>query len=486
MGYKRQKLFDVIQGLSRGFKQILAKAIVVSRGAYVAFKKTILPLLATFYFRIRAILLAISVRYIQPQRKKLIVKYTLLQKWDAWRYRPQAKKAMVIMVLTLFVSTIFQSALQAAPDLTDDWDLTNAADYSYDSGIEMVSGVARLKAQNYANDANTRALYHFNESGGTTATDSSSNNNTATISGGSFSSGSLDNAVLLDGVDDSISAPNSASLQLGQQHTIEAWTKLANSFDETSHDRRNAVVDKGDYQVYYDNETGKLTYEIANASSTNWDQAAGSNIGGSWGTNGKRSVTSSIAIGSDVYAGLGNQLGDAEIWQWDGSQWTMIGGDGINGSWDDQTFEDVYSMATDGTNVYAGLGTTAGDAEVWRWNGTTWSKIGGDAISGSWQVSTFEVVGALHYFDSNLYAGLGSSASDGEVWRWNGTTWLKVGGDSLNSGWGAGFEIVSALSDDGTNVYAGLGTTAGDAEVWRWNGTTWLKIGGDSLNSGWG
>jgi hypothetical protein len=384
------------------------------------------------------------------------------------------------------LSLLYQFAIQAAPDLSDDWDLTNSADYTYSSGIEMVSGVARLKAQNYADDPNTSALFHFDESGGVTASDSSSNANDATISGGSFTTGNLNNAIDLDGVDDSISVSNDPSLQLSQQHTIEAWTKFDDPFDSSSsQDRRNAVVDKGDYQLYYDNETGKLTYEIANANATSWSQAAGADINGSWGTNTKRSVTSSVVMGSAVYAGLGNVLGDAEVWQWNGSSWTKIGGDGINGSWDDQTFEDVYSLATDGTNLYAGLGINAGDAEVWRWDGTTWTKIGGDAINSSWQVSTFEIVGSLDYFGSYLYAGLGTSANDAEVWRWNGTSWTKIGGDSLNSGWTTNFEFVAALTNDGSNLYAGIGTSANDAEVWRWNGSSWAQIGGDSLNSGW-
>ncbi len=485
MGYKRRELFDVIRGLSRGVNKLVTNSAIVVRNIIIVTKIYLIPIIVVVLVWLRTTTVYIDEHYWSPQRKRLILKFKPLQRWDAWAYRPQARKSMELMLAVLFISSIFQAALQAAPDLNDDWDLANAVDYTYDSGIEMVSGVARLKTQNYENDADTRALYHFDESGGINASDSSSNSNNATISGGSFVAGSLNNAVSLDGIDDTVTAPNSASLQLGQQHTIEAWTKFNNNFDSTSHDRRNAVVDKGDYQLYYDNETGKLTYEIANSTSSNWTQTAGSNIGGSWGTNGKRSVTSSIVMGSDVYAGLGNQLADAEVWMWNGSDWELVGGDGVNGSWDDQTFEDVYSMTTDGTNLYAGLGTTAGDAEVWRWDGATWTKIGGDAVSSSWQVSTFETVGSLNYFGSNLYAGLGSSASDAEVWRWNGTTWTKIGGDSLNSGWVAGYEIVSALADDGTNLYAGLGTTANDAEVWMWNGTAWSQIGGDSLNSGW-
>ena len=422
----------------------------------------------------------IRLHYTKPLRAKLLVRYPALQKWDTWKFRPHTRNATGILSAFLIVTLLMQSPLRAAPDILHDWDLTNAADYSYDDGIEVVSGAARLKAQNYTSDAQTNALYHFDESGGAFIGDSSSNANNATLSNGNFASGNLNNAVSLNGTDTSISVPNSPSLQLGQQQSIESWVKFNNNFTVSSSDRRNAVIDKGDYQVYFDNETGKLTYELANANATDWTQA-----GGGWNVGGKRLVSSTVAIGNTVYAGIGNSVSDAEVWRWDGAAWTMIGGDGINNGWVDQTFEEVTSLATDGTNIYAGLGNTAGDGEVWVWNGSSWTKIGGDGINSGWGASTFENVPSLRFVNSQLYAGLGASANDAEVWRWNGSSWTKIGGDGINSGWAGGYESVYALTDDGTNIYAGLGNSTGDAEVWRWNGSSWTKIGGDGVSSSW-
>ena len=423
----------------------------------------------------------VNTRYWAPFRAKLISKSVLLQKWDTWKYRPYARTITFVMALFLIGNTLVQTGLRAAPDLSSTWDLSNSADYEYSDAIEMVSGVARLKAQNYTSDANTKALYHMDESGGTSITDSSANSNNATLNGGSFTTGNLNNAVSINGISDYIKAPNSSSLQLGQSQTIEGWVKFNSQFDAGSKDRRNAVVDKGDYQLYFDNETGKLTYELADSSAPNWTQA-----GGGWETGGKRSVSSNVVIGSNVYAGIGNNIvGDAEVWKWDGSTWTKIGGDGVNGGWADQVYEEVTSLATDGTNLYAGLGNSAGDGEVWKWDGSTWTKIGGDGVNGGWAVNTFENVPSLHYFGGNLYAGLGASANDAEVWKWNGIAWTKIGGDSINGGWTTNYESVLTLENDGTNLYAGLGISAGDAEVWRWNGSAWTQIGGDGLNNSW-
>ncbi len=390
-----------------------------------------------------------------------------------------------LYVIAISGVLIVNIAKTFAGDTNTSWDFSNTNQYVLSDGLEFGNNEVRMKAQNYVTDEHTAALYHMDEIGGAVAVDSSDNANDATVSDTTFETGNLNNALGLNGTNAFATATDSASLSLGSQQTVEAWTKLDENLSPGSIEQRQTIVDKGEYKLYYDNESGKLAYEVENNNYGVWTEAGGNDINGSWDQNGKRAVTSSVMMDDDLYAGLGIDTADAEVWMWDGATWAMIGGDGINASWADQTFEYVYSIETDGTNIYAGLGSTAGDAEVWRWDGTTWEKIGGDAVNSSWQINMFELVSALDYFGGSLYAGLGSSANDAEVWRWNGTDWTKVGGDSLNSGWTTNFELVAAFANDGTNLYAGIGSSANDAEVWRWNGTSWSKIGGDSLNSGW-
>jgi hypothetical protein len=381
---------------------------------------------------------------------------------------------------------ILRTATFAAPDLSDTWDFSNPADYTLDPGVEISGGVARLKAQNYIDDASTAALFHFDEASGSFASDSSSNGNDATLDGGSFVVGNLNNAVSLDGVEEGISTPDSPSLRLGQEQTIEVWTKFQATFNNIDQARRNQIVDKGDYQLYYNNETGKLTYELADANADTWSQEAGNSINGSWDYNGKRSVNSLIKVGSEIYAGIGIDTGDASVWRFDGSVWSIVGGSvsAVNNSWDAQTYEGVNSLATDGVNVFAGLGRTGGDGEIWQWDGVAWTKIGGDSINSGW-TNYAEQIWAMEYLAGNLYAGIGSSANDAEIWQWDGVAWTKIGGDSINSGWTTNYESVQSMTQDGTNLYAGLGSSSGDSEVWQWDGASWTKIGGDSLNASW-
>ena len=391
---------------------------------------------------------------------------------------------LAAVISTTLVGVFFMS-VNALPDITDVWDFSDNSDYAVSDGVEVVDSAAKLKFNEYAADSETVGLYHFNEINGSTASDSSSYANSATVFDSVFDGGILSNSLRLDGSLSRAVVPSSPSLKLTRDNTIEAWTKFDNSFS-TSAVRRQGIVDKGDYQMYFNNETGKLTYELADKNASGWTQAGGNNVNSSWDQSGNRSVNAQVKIGTDIFVGIGTDIGDAEVWKWSGTNWSKIGGGtpAINGSWDANTYEGVYSLATDGTNLYAGLGTGTGEGEVWMWNGTAWAKIGGDSVNGGW-TNYAEQVWMLDYFGGNLYAGLGNTAGDAEIWRWNGTAWTKIGGDNINAGWTTVYEAVTGLTNDGTNLYAGLGSTAGDSEVWMWNGSSWSKIGGDSVNGGW-
>ncbi len=418
-------------------------------------------------------------------------KYSRYKAWHEWEKHQHihyATLAVYLLVVGAIVATSYQKVL-AASDLFNNWDFSTPSSYTLDSGLETSGSSVRLKAQNYTSDSNTKALFHLDEASGSTASDSSANANNATVANGTFATGNLNNGVSLNGTSANASAPDSSSLSLTQDNTLEAWTKFSTSFSAGSHDHKQGVIDKGSYKLYYDQETGKATYELANNSANTWTQQAGNDIKGSWDLNGKFAVMAQVVIGSNLYVGLGNAVGDAEVWKWDGTVWSQVGGDGKNGSWADQTYENVTSLAANGNTLYAGLGSSTGDAEVWSCDTssgcTSWTKIAGDGINSGWAVNTYEEVNSMTYMGSNLYVGLGTTANDAEVWRWNGSAWTKIGGDSLNSGWTTNIEAVYSLTNDGTNVYAATGLTAGDADVWRWNGTAWSQIGGDGLNSSW-
>ncbi|TXH60523.1 MAG: hypothetical protein E6Q84_04515 [Thiothrix sp.] len=380
--------------------------------------------------------------------------------------------------------------LYAANSISATYEIDVPGDFALSDGtkIEVAASSARLSVQNYIPDSNTKLLLHLDESSGTPV-DSATPSGTATPTGMSFVAGQLNNAADFNGTSSQTSMADSSNLSLSGSHTLEAWAKLDSSMSSSSHGQKQGILDKGDYKMYFDQTSGKVVYELANSASTTWTQQAGNDIKNSWDINGKNYIRASVSDSSNnVYVGLGAAVGDAEVWKWNGTVWSQIGGDGDNGSWQDQQFENVWSLTVDSTYIYAGLGDTAGDAEVWRCSlssCTDWDKIGGDAVNSSWALSTYEYVSSLVVHGSTLYAGVGASANDAEVWSWDGSVWTKRGGDSINSGWTTNFETVWSMVSDGTYLFASLGDSTTDAEVWRYNGTAWTKVGGDGVSSSW-
>jgi hypothetical protein len=323
--------------------------------------------------------------------------------------------------------------------------------------------------------------------------------------------------------------------QVGGNEVLHSWPVLSALFAESMHSFDGKL-----YTGMGTTGNAAMLFEF-NPESQRWRKMGGGDwiTTGSWGA-GYEAVTDITDLDGKLYAGLGIGSGDAEVWQLNVSTlvWTKVGGDGVNSSW--TGFDTVSQLTTlngklyaglgqSGNNaavweydpstgtwtqtggtapwpagretvraltsmngkLYAGLGDTGSDAAVWQWDPatSTWTKIG-DTGSAPFPNSR-EQVQSLAALDGKLYAGLGTTASDGAVWQWNPSTpaWTKVGGDGVNGSWatGANIESVRSLTGADGKLYAGLGSSFGDAEIWRFmpSTTSWTKVGGDSLDSSW-
>lgn len=179
-------------------------------------------------------------------------------------------------------------------------------------------------------------------------------------------------------------------------------------------------------------------------------------------------IKSLCLIGGSLYVGgLFTSIdGTAalNIATWDGTSWHALG-TGANGA--------VKSLATDGTNLYAGgdFSSIGGvPSKLAKWNGSSWSTVGGQSLSGGgvnallWRSGTLYAAGDFNYVGSTNILRIAA---------FDGTSW---------SGFGSGFDAaVSALAHDGTTLYAGGGfTTSGGVtarRVAKWNGSTWVELG---------
>jgi len=179
--------------------------------------------------------------------------------------------------------------------------------------------------------------------------------------------------------------------------------------------------------------------------------------------------------------------------KWDGNEWSGLAGgvSGGKGGWVEALT--VYDDGSgSGPALYAGGyfeeagGVVA--SSIAKWDGTAWSPLG------SGMTGFFPIVSTLMAYDSGtgpeLYVGGTFNGAGGvtanRIARWNGTSWSPVGGGTN------GDVLVMKVfendpTSDGTSVlYAGgVFTTAGGVTVNRiakWDGTAWSALG-SGMNS---
>jgi hypothetical protein len=147
--------------------------------------------------------------------------------------------------------------------------------------------------------------------------------------------------------------------------------------------------------------------------------------------------------------------------RWNGTTWSAIGG----GGW-----EGIEALAlTPGGDLLVTYADSTG-AHVMRWNGATWTQLGADAAA--WRVLALEVRP-----DGEIWAG-GNSPS---VARWNGSQWV-VAGQDFSPGW-----VYSLLGlPNGGMLAAGSFNPPGQNfhNIVSWNGSAWLTIGSGVTSAG--
>jgi trimeric autotransporter adhesin len=207
------------------------------------------------------------------------------------------------------------------------------------------------------------------------------------------------------------------------------------------------LVAGGDFPTYLGQAYGNLAA---------YDGAAWAKL--STGTNGP--VHALALFGTELVAGGSfTQAGGAlasNVARWDGTNWRTLGS-GLASQ--------VTDLAVSGGELWA---MTASAALPYRWSGTTWDPIPFDAQAGMDLFLRFCVLG------SGLYAvgerDLQGGGLTGVVDRWNGTSWVQVGGDLPG-----GFQTVGEW---GGAVYA-VGkqrTTGGWSELFRLESGVWVPV----------
>jgi len=203
-----------------------------------------------------------------------------------------------------------------------------------------------------------------------------------------------------------------------------------------------------------------------------WDGSEWSTFGS--GFNGRVMSFAILPSGNLIAAGTFTQSGTkaiAGIARWSGSEWQALG-DGLKGS-----VTQVYATAvlSSGNLVVGGIFTKAGSVTVSNlamWDGSVWSAIGGSAngtVKSFAKLPNGDLIAAGEFTSIN-------GVSTGTVARWDGTAWSSLFPEKPSI-----FPQALAVSPAGEVFIAG----GAPQRVYRWNGSTWQKLGADADGQIW-
>lgn len=233
--------------------------------------------------------------------------------------------------------------------------------------------------------------------------------------------------------------------------------------------------------------SGQVTvYEL---SGSTWVQM-GSVFSGS--VNNERLGTS-VSLNSDGTklafgaTGAGFSGGNATVYSWSGSSWTIMGLP-MGGAIGDE-FGTSVSLSSDGTRVAIGAAAswTRGYVKVFEYSGSSWTQMGNGYNDMPGEGGTDRMGFSVSLSSDGTrfaHGAIGNTANSGHVriFEYSGSSWTQLGSDIDSESSADNFGYSVSLSSDGTRVAAGAifnNNNRGHTRVFDWSGSSWNQIGSD-------
>jgi hypothetical protein len=251
---------------------------------------------------------------------------------------------------------------------------------------------------------------------------------------------------------------------------------------------------------------GVAANEIATWDGTAWSPLGIGMTGGSGGAkvyalavfdeDGAGPAPASLFAGGSFTSAGGTTMNN--LARWNGSSWSPVGfGGGSNGA---QGVVRCLAVLNDGSGPalyvggeFGGAGGVSGTRGIARWNGSTWSSVGGGIDS-----SDFTGVNALAQFNDagglRIYAGGrfqsagGVGLGQGKIASWDGAAWSALG-TGLSGSSPATVRALCVFDLDGAGpvpaqLFVGgqfsspIGGPGGGSNFVRWTGSAWQSTSG--------
>jgi cytoskeletal protein CcmA (bactofilin family) len=202
-----------------------------------------------------------------------------------------------------------------------------------------------------------------------------------------------------------------------------------------------------------------------------------------------------VAIGAWLNDAAGNASGHTRVYKYNDISWVQLGPD-IDGETADDRSGYSVSINADGTIVAIGAplndgaGNASGHTRVYKYNNTSWVKLGQDIDGETLKTSSGTSVsinadGTIVAIGAQLNDDGGNNSGHTRVYKYNNTSWVKLGqdidGESDNdySGTSVSINADGTIVAIGANFNDGGGTDSGHTRVYKYNNTSWVKLGQD-------
>jgi len=173
-------------------------------------------------------------------------------------------------------------------------------------------------------------------------------------------------------------------------------------------------------------------------------------------------VYSVAQYGQKLFIGTGGNVGSAQVWAYDGSQWSQQSLPGFPGN-------NYYAWVMTVFNGALYLGTVdySQAAQVWKYDGNSWSMVSIPGFSNS-----NYAIASMAVFNNKLYIGTSNTLGPGaEIWSFDGSSWTKLVGFGKNDAATAMAVYDGALYIGTTNYAQGA-----VAQLWSYDGSTLTQV----------
>ncbi len=207
-----------------------------------------------------------------------------------------------------------------------------------------------------------------------------------------------------------------------------------------------------------------------------------------------------LVVGSPFYNdGVSEFAGATKVFDYNGTDWIQIGST-IEGENNQDLSGWSVAINSDGSRIIIGSvlnganGVGSGQARIYEYNGTEWTLLGNDIegeseyLAGGAGVeinSTGDMVavGFGEYNDPSNPPGKGIV----RIYELNGSTWQQIGNDLLGDVEGEAFGSVMSMNTTGNRIafgarlHSGIESFSGYARVFELQNGSWVQLGSDMV-----